>query len=178
VDARRVHGRELRERVEQALAAFAPKGKKPLTIALIDPPLIYLEHGEASADRLALARAAAAAIAAHPNIAEAYAARDVDRFSEPYRLMYQRVLYPGREPDILYRGRPGDLIDSQYETGTNHGSPYNYDTHVPIIVAGPRVARGVDRRPFAITTIAPSIAAALGFPPPAAAMDPPLPAVN
>jgi len=51
-------------------------------------------------------------------------------------------------------------------SGTSHGSPHPYDTHVPILVLGPGVRPG--RRAEAITpqAVAAILATALGVAPP------------
>ena len=113
-----------------------------------------------------------------PTIVEAWAWEDVDRFHPPWREMYRRVLYPGREPDVLFRQRPGDVLDEHYGTGTNHGSPYAYDTHVPIMFYGPGVHPGREVAAVPVTAIAPTLAAWFGIPPPAAALERPLSLVS
>jgi len=50
-----------------------------------------------------------------------------------------------------------------------HGSPWNYDTHVPVIFAGMNLSSLVVRRPIQPADIAPTLAALLGMSPPAAA---------
>ena len=34
------------------------------------------------------------------------------------------------------------------ETGTTHGTPFNYDTHVPLLVYGPGISGGVRTEPI------------------------------
>lgn len=176
--AERVPGREIEALINNALKALARKGQPPLKMTLLDPPLIYLSHDDPGADRLLNQRAAAEALRKHPSMAEAWATADVDRFMDPFKDMYKRLVFPGREADLMYRGRPGDLISSKYGTGANHGSPYTYDTHVPVLIAGPRIRRSEDARPYPITTLVPTIAAILGITPPAAATERPLPISN
>ena len=148
-------------------------------MTVIDPPFVVLSKGEAKVDRLKLQRTAAAVLHAHPDIAEAYATKDLHQMKEPFRVMYERVVYPGREADVMIRNHPNDWIDpGGWTTGTGHGSPYNYDTHVPIIFAGPRVQSGHSQKAYSITRIAPTIAALLKMVPPAGALDAPLPAAG
>jgi predicted AlkP superfamily pyrophosphatase or phosphodiesterase len=47
--------------------------------------------------------------------------------------------------------------------GTTHGSPWNYDTHVPILFFGQGVAQGEVLRRISITDIAPTIAMLVGM---------------
>jgi bisphosphoglycerate-independent phosphoglycerate mutase (AlkP superfamily) len=42
-------------------------------------------------------------------------------------------------------------------TGTTHGSPYTYDTHVPIIFYGWNIPKGESHDKKVITQIAPTI---------------------
>jgi arylsulfatase A-like enzyme len=54
------------------------------------------------------------------------------------------------------------LVESKDElTGTAHGTPYPYDTHVPIILMGPGIKAGVYRASCAPNDIAPTFAALL-----------------
>ena len=47
-------------------------------------------------------------------------------------------------------------------TGTTHGTPYDYDTHVPVFFWGPGIKPGVYRETIAVNDIAPTLAALLG----------------
>jgi arylsulfatase A-like enzyme len=78
---------------------------------------------------------------------------------------------------VLIRQRPYDLLDERYGSGTNHGSPYSYDTHVPIMLMGPGVRVERDPVTVPVTAIAPTMAAWFGIPPPSAATEQPLSAV-
>ena len=67
--------------------------------------------------------------------------------------------------DVLVMLKPGFLEYSL--TGTSHGSPYAYDTHVPFLILGPGIPKG--NRSYArseIRDIAPTLSALLGFPRP------------
>ena len=44
-----------------------------------------------------------------------------------------------------------------------HGSPYSYDTHVPVIFAGPGITPATVRREVEPASVAPTIAALLGI---------------
>jgi predicted AlkP superfamily pyrophosphatase or phosphodiesterase len=179
IRAKRVDVKNIKAKVDAALAPLTKRGGKPTTLTVIDPPFAVLSHGDAKVSRLKLQRTAAAVLHAHPDIAEAYATKDVQQMKAPFRIMYERVVYPGREADIMIRNHPNDWVDpGGWTTGTGHGSPYNYDTHVPIIFAGPRVRRGQSQQPYSITRIAPTIAALLNMVPPASALDEPLPAAG
>jgi predicted AlkP superfamily pyrophosphatase or phosphodiesterase len=73
--------------------------------------------------------------------------------------------YPGRSGDVIIVQEPfkyfGDSTDP-----ANHGTPYSYDTHVPLIIMGVPFQRGRYFQEAAPTDIAPSLAAVLGVQPP------------
>lgn len=50
-----------------------------------------------------------------------------------YEQFYKNQLFAGRTGDIIVQPHPFCQI-TNYETGTSHQSPYNYDTHVPLIL--------------------------------------------
>ncbi|MGV3773820.1 MAG: alkaline phosphatase family protein [Verrucomicrobiales bacterium] len=63
------------------------------------------------------------------------------------------------------------------KTGTTHGSPWSYDTQVPILFYGSLFNKGRYPDPFYISDITPTLCAALGINSPAAAIGKPLPKV-
>jgi predicted AlkP superfamily pyrophosphatase or phosphodiesterase len=58
-----------------------------------------------------------------------------------------------------------------------HGSPWRYDTHVPVIFAGPGVPAGIFYRQIQPADVAPTLAALLGMSPPGSAQGTVLPEV-
>lgn len=90
----------------------------------------------------------------------------------------QRVLrsfYPDRCGDVAVVVKPYYLPGSEFATGTTHGSPHPYDTHVPLMVYGPGVRKGVRKERVSPAGVAAIFARAAGIGPPADA-DTPLPA--
>jgi hypothetical protein len=87
---------------------------------------------------------------------------------EPVLRRIQKSLYEERNGEVCFVLKPYHLF-STYKTGTTHGSPHRYDTHVPLVVFGGGVRSG--RRVEAITpqACAPILAKALGVAPPAKA---------
>ena len=51
-------------------------------------------------------------------------------------------------------------------TGSTHATPYDYDTHVPIVFFGKGVPKGVHQEAVGVEDIAPTFAALLGIAPP------------
>ncbi|HLJ49505.1 MAG TPA: alkaline phosphatase family protein [Bryobacteraceae bacterium] len=102
---------------------------------------------------------AADAVRALPHIFRVYTGSDIasgrmqaDRISQAVTNGY-------------YRGRTGDLIvlaDPYYlfeATGTSHGTPFNYDNHVPVIFMGPGIKSGEYPERIAVNDIAPTLSA-------------------
>jgi hypothetical protein len=62
--------------------------------------------------------------------------------------------------------------------GTNHGTPWRYDREVPALMYGHGVAKAAASEVLSQSRIAPTLAALLDVPPPAATTEPPLPGVE
>jgi hypothetical protein len=82
-----------------------------------------------------------------------------------------RSFYPERSGDLMIVLKPYWLFSSLLMT-TTHGTPHDYDTHVPLLVYGPGVKPGV--RTDAVTPLATAaiLAHGLGIEPPAKAEAP------
>jgi hypothetical protein len=87
----------------------------------------------------------------------------------------RRSFHPDRCGDVTVIQKPYYLFTSPFATGTNHGTPYPYDTHVPLLVYGPGIAGGPRSEPVTPQAIAAIFAHFLGIEPPSAA-DAPVPA--
>lgn len=79
-------------------------------------------------------------------------------FAERFRNSY----YPGRSADVLIRYKPFFLISAR-ETGTNHGSVYDYDSRVPMVFWGGNVLAGHYSTPCATVDFAPTMARLIGI---------------
>jgi arylsulfatase A-like enzyme len=51
-------------------------------------------------------------------------------------------------------------------SGTTHGTPYNYDAHIPLVIRGQAIRAGVYSDPVALNDLAPTLAAILNVQPP------------
>lgn len=93
-------------------------------------------------------------------------------------LYYQHQLYPHRTGDIIVQVQPYNFIDI-YEGGTGHGTPYSYDTHVPLFVyqKGIHENKTVTEKVY-VPQLTVSIAQLLGVPRPSASTFNLLPDLN
>ncbi|MDC0718455.1 alkaline phosphatase family protein [Nannocystis bainbridge] len=78
---------------------------------------------------------------------------------------YRRSFFPARSPDVTLRFKEWTLAAS-YPTGTSHGSPYRYDTHVPVLFFGGPVVAKTLAEPVGTVDVAPTLAELLGITPP------------
>lgn len=71
------------------------------------------------------------------------------------RSMVKAGFYPNRSGDIIFVLKKHWL--EGYHKGTSHGSPYRYDTHVPLLWWGYNVKHGSSNEVIFITQIAPTV---------------------
>ena len=81
----------------------------------------------------------------------------------PFAAEMRRGIHPRRSGDLLIHLDPAWHADDKSfsKGGTTHGSPYAYDTHVPLLWYGWHIQPGVTYAPISITDIAPTLAAML-----------------
>lgn len=175
-------GRLTPEVILDAAASFGKKvyGREDL-VKFYYRPFIYL-NGEvlAAADlhKEEVASAMAAALTQEPGIFLAVTPRNVEQSPDSQLLQQIRNnIHPVRSGDIYVVQEPYWFnFDKGPVTGM-HGSPWNYDTHVPVIFAGSRIASQVIYRQIQPADLAPTLAALLGMSPPASAQGTVLPEV-
>ncbi|MFQ5789631.1 MAG: alkaline phosphatase family protein [Acidobacteriota bacterium] len=78
---------------------------------------------------------------------------------DPFREMFLRSFHPHRSPDLLIQLKPFHI--SRLGRSTTHGSPYPYDTHVPLIVRFPGVPPAVISERIDTVDLAPTLASLL-----------------
>lgn len=84
-----------------------------------------------------------------------------------YRGMYRKSFHPDRTPDLVVQYKEHVLVlDSRF--GTTHGTPYQYDTHVPLLFYGYGIMNGAEPVKNRVRTVdvAPTMAVLLGLPVP------------
>jgi predicted AlkP superfamily pyrophosphatase or phosphodiesterase len=76
--------------------------------------------------------------------------------------LVQNGYHPKRSGDLVLLAEPGWIGDYSIKGGTTHGSPFSYDTHVPMLWLGYGVTRGRSFDRTEIPDIAPTLAHILG----------------
>lgn len=82
----------------------------------------------------------------------------------------RRGYHAPHDRDLVFVAKP--YFMSKAPTGTTHGAPYDYDSHVPQVWFGRGVPRGVHVERVGTDSIAPTLAGLLGIPPPPEAKAP------
>jgi arylsulfatase A-like enzyme len=80
----------------------------------------------------------------------------LDKFGEASRLSF----FAARSTDVIYI--PKQNFIERSPAGTSHGTPYDYDTHVPQLWFGAGVKPGVHAERVAVEDLAPTLAGLLG----------------
>jgi hypothetical protein len=113
---------------------------------------------EKKLDREEVERVAAQAAEMIPQVARVYTRTQLLRGQVPDDVISQRVVrsyHPRRSGDL-------EIVLDPYwirgERGTTHGTPYRYDTHIPLIFLGPGIRPGRYVRPVALKDLAPTLA--------------------
>ncbi|HYG03047.1 MAG TPA: alkaline phosphatase PafA [Chryseosolibacter sp.] len=76
--------------------------------------------------------------------------------------MVVRGYHQQRSPDMIVVLQPG-WYNSGKVSGTTHGSPYTYDTHVPVLFFGTGIKNGSSVRYHPVTDIAPTLSVMLNI---------------
>lgn len=169
--AGRVYPDKLRASANAALRASL--GVEAELVKAFVPPGFYLDQEKIESlglPRAKVEQALAAHLRTQPGIAAAYTRTALvgkgaagDSLFAPT----QRAFYASRSGDVVVVQARGWYMYPDAEVyAAMHGSPYEYDTHVPIILAGPGVPAATSKERVKPTQIVPTIAALLGIAPP------------
>lgn len=87
--------------------------------------------------------------------------RDADGILGALRRSYR----PEGDRDVVYAFQPNFVAKAG--AGVSHGSPHEYETHVPLLFSGAGVPRGEKNEAVSVEDLAPTLAALIGVPAPA-----------
>jgi arylsulfatase A-like enzyme len=136
-------------------------------------PYLYLDEEKLAAakvDRTEAQGAVARAIANVDGVAYAVPRRGLAVLEyTPVLEQIRRNTHPIRSGDIYVVQEPYWFLFDKGPVAVMHGSPWRYDTHVPVVFAGPGIDAQTVRRPVHPVDVAPTIAALLGMSPPSSA---------
>jgi len=151
-------------------------------IEAYDHPYVYLNRElveEMGLDQGEVERALAAELVKFPGVALAVSSTSLREGNLPDTPLLRSVLYnfsPSRSGDVFVVFEPHWFINDfdGLTVAATHGSPWRYDTFVPVMFAGWRIpARHVFRRVHTVD-VAPTLSSILGIKPPSGAAGIPL----
>ncbi len=128
--------------------------------------LNYAAASKAQVDSIELERRVKVGLRRIDGIADVYFRREILDGSDDNRTYlgyFQRGYYPPRGKDFVVLPCEYCLFTTS-KTGTTHGTPYRYDTHIPMLFWGNGVKHGTYAGPVHSVDIAPTIAQHLGIP--------------
>ncbi len=133
-------------------------------IASIMNEQVYLSRKRldtTKADILEIKNWIAAYLMKDESITHAFASDDIliSPLPKTIREMYANGFHPSRSGDVIFIPKPGYFIGGN--TGTTHGSPFQYDTHIPLLWYGWGIKKGSSNKIVYMTDIAPTVAALL-----------------
>ncbi len=133
-------------------------------------PYLYLDEKKiksVKADRSEVVLAIAKELSNSEGIALAVPSSNIFDFNTNPLLQYvHRNFHVSRSGDIYVIQQPYWFLFEKGPVVGMHGSPWSYDTHVPIIFAGPGIKAGKVQRLVHPVDVAPTMSALLGMSPP------------
>jgi predicted AlkP superfamily pyrophosphatase or phosphodiesterase len=178
IPAGRFSRAEVYQAIEAALSEKYGPGKWIVGNAELSP---YLDHDLLRQKHAALAEAqeiAADAVRKLPYIFRVYTGTQLEHENlagDPIGVLMQRGYYRGRTADLLIVQKPYWLASKD---GTSHGTPFSYDTHVPVIFLGRGIRPGRYDENIRTADIAPTLAALLGVNTPSGSVGRVLPVIE
>lgn len=126
----------------------------------------HLRPAALAAKKLAVAAVAPvvkAALLTVPSVATSFTRDEIlaaEPAGEEVLAMLRRSYNAARGRDVVFVLKPYFMIKPT--SGSTHATPYDYDTHVPIVFFGAGVPKGVHAEPVGMESLAPTLAALLG----------------
>jgi predicted AlkP superfamily pyrophosphatase or phosphodiesterase len=168
-DAGRIRIPELQDRIENALEPF---GYAKPAVARFANSDVYFSTGvydKLKADPTAM-RAVLDAVRGVAGVAEVYRAEELQGPMEPLdpiRTAEANSYFAGRSGDIFIVPKPYWMVTptrapKQLDSGTGHGTPYNYDQHVALFLMGGGIEHGEYFAPTTPADIATTFATLCG----------------
>lgn len=176
IEAGRIKSKALGDAAESAITArFGAPNPDSKWVLAVEDPGVFLNRSllaERKLDAAQVQRVAGEALLTVPGISAYYTRENLvagQTGTNHYATMYERTFHANRAGDVLYQTKPFYFNGSygNRETGSTHGSPYDYDKHVPLIFWGGGVRAGTYSRPVEIADLAPTLSALLGISAPA-----------
>jgi hypothetical protein len=177
--AGRVSGVELKQleqRIEERLRKqFGSLEKNERYVRKLDDKAVYLDTRLpqlAEPNYVMAQRIVRDALLEEPHVAAAYTREELlgGELSTALGRRFQQTYHPTRSGDVLFCWKPYWLPPG--DVPASHGSPWGYDTHVPLAFLGSGIRAGRFNDPVAPPAMAATLARLLGIDPPEACSHP------
>jgi predicted AlkP superfamily pyrophosphatase or phosphodiesterase len=171
IDAGRINSDTMEAAIKRIGAAVAAEIKCSTNVVLTVGDGVILNYAEAKRaghDEPRLRSTVAERIKRLSFVADAYTRDDLASRGDhaaSFIDFYRNNYYPDRSPDIMLRFKEYWIISDEPH-GTSHGTPYDYDRHVPLIFYGTGIKPGLDTLRAASVDITPTLSELLGTAPP------------
>jgi predicted AlkP superfamily pyrophosphatase or phosphodiesterase len=136
-------------------------------------PDLYLDEEKivaAGRDRAEVEQAVARALVASDGVALAVPRSGLEPLEDtPALARVRNNFHPIRSGDIYVAQEPYWFLFDKGPVAVMHGSPWRYDTHVPVVFAGPGILAQRVPRHVSTVDLAPTLAVLLGMSPPSSA---------
>lgn len=164
--AGRINSSKIANAVEKGLRARFGVAPVPGWVAYMAPPWIYLNLKELKQRGIAIEAAERTAREAVRGVAEVHRAFTATELGELQKAGMVSgpafSFHPARSGNVYYELKPY-IVPGDHPSGTTHGSPWSYDTRVPLLWLGAAVKRGTHAGPASIADIAPTLSLILGI---------------
>jgi predicted AlkP superfamily pyrophosphatase or phosphodiesterase len=151
------------------------KFNAPNLVLAINTPEIYLDHilleNFSKKAQIKMLHIIKKIVQQQPGIKKVWTFNELQKKAacvDEFEQRYKQQLFPGRSGDLIFQVFPY-VYASEYEHGAGHKTPYNYDTHVPLIVYQKNMIESqqiIDS--VWVPQVAPTLAQLFGIPKPSA----------
>jgi len=162
----RIANKELFGAIQKGLEAKYGPGEWLASTAGSSPYLNYVLIAEKKLNAEDVRRVAADAALAVPHVTRVYTRDQLLRGDVGDDRIGRRVV---RGFNVQRSGDLEIILEPFWMramSGTTHGTPYNYDAHIPLVLMGPPIKPGVYSDPVALNDLAPTLATILNVQPP------------
>lgn len=176
-DAKRVNPASIPKAIDEHLTAKfgAPPSAgaaKPKWVEAFALPWLYFNAKTLSAmhkTRDQVAAETAAFLRTHADIGRAFTRLELHKrfpLTDAVGTRVRRSFHPERSGDVYVVLKEWYLPSTELGTGTTHGAPFDYDTHVPLMLIGPGLTGGEQDQPTTPQAMAKIFSKWLGIRPP------------
>ena len=154
----RITSKDLFDPIQQGLARAYGEGQWVLGTSGTSPYLNEALIAQLKADPAQVRRDVARIAAGLPHVARVYTRDQLMNGAVQDDRVGRRILRgfnAARSGDVEILLEPYWIRQA---TGTTHGTPYNYDAHIPLILMGPAIKAGEYSAPVALNDLAPTLA--------------------